>query len=172
MEIKEIKYHLEKKGLLWEGHASRAVELFKSGYNCAQSVFGAFGDETGLPFETAMILSSGFGGGMGRLREVCGAVTGGIMVLGLLFSSPEVPSQMEKSKVYERTQRLAKTFEKEFDSYLCRDLLGLDLKNDSPIPEDRTPEYYSKRPCPLYIAFGAALLERMIKEERGQIDRK
>ena len=171
MELTNANRVFEENGLCWTKHAKRAVELFKSGYNCAQSVFGAFSGDVNIPFETAMALSSGFGGGMGRLREVCGAVTGSMMVLGLLFGPPDVPSDEVKAAGYLRVQRFAKAFETAFGSYLCRDLLGLDLKNDSPIPEKRTPEYYSSRPCALYFAFGAALLDRVIAGEK-QIDRQ
>lgn len=166
MERKEIKRVFTENGLEWTEHATRAVELFESGFNCAQSVFGAFCEEIGLSFETAMALSSGFGGGIGRLREVCGAVTGGVMVLGALFGPKDASSQEEKASSYERTQRYAKAFETAFGSYICRELLKLDLKNDVPVPEERTPEYYIRRPCSLFVAFGAALLDRMIAEEK------
>lgn len=164
MRQDEIIAVLSANGLQWEGHAQKAVGLFTSGCNCAQSLFGAFAKECGTTPEYAMRLCSSFGGGMGRLREVCGAVTGAFMVLGLQFGSADPNDYTAKAKQYERVQRFARTFEQRFDSYLCRDLLSLEQQRDEPAPSERTPEYYLQRPCTLYIAYAAALLEQMLAE--------
>ena len=167
MRQDEIIAALLKDGLRWEGHAQKAVELFTSGCNCAQSLFGAFAEECGTAPEYAMRLCSSFGGGMGRLREVCGAVTGAFMVLGLRLGAADPNRYADKAEQYERVQRFAKVFEQRFGSYLCRDLLGLELQREEPAPSERTPEYYLQRPCALYIAYAAALLEQMLAADNG-----
>ncbi len=154
-----------ENGLVWSQTTEQAAKLFESGYNCAQAVFGAFAERAGIPFDTAILLAGGFGGGIGRLREVCGAASGGVMAMDLLFGQAGVENDEEKAELYERTQTYVKAFEKAFGSYLCRELLELDLKNDAPAPEKRTPDYYITRPCALFVAFGAAQLEKILKEQ-------
>ena len=166
MDQNKIELLFQENGLKMTPRAKKAVELFEGGYNCAQSVFGAFADKIDLSFETMMALSSGFGGGIGRLREVCGAVSGGVFVLGYLFDKGVIPSVEEKAAGYERIQNFAKVFEKAFGSYLCRELLELPFKNDSPVPEARTPEYYFSRPCSLFVGLSAALIDRILEEEK------
>ena len=137
-------------------------KLFKDGYNCSQAVVGAFSDKLDIDFETLMKLSSSFGGGMGRLREVCGAVSGMFMVLGLLkgYNSPD--DNAGKKAHYENIQALAKEFEEENGSIICRELLGLSVKKEEPIPEKRTDEYYKKRPCVEMVKSAVEILERVI----------
>ncbi len=141
----------------------RARELFMKGYNCSQAVVGAWADEIGLPFDTAVKVSAGFGGGMGRMREVCGAASGAFMVLGLKFSTGMSDPQSKKN-MYEIIQAYAKRFKEEnnFDSIICREMLGLSGAS-KPTPAVRTDEYYKKRPCPELIAMAAGLLEEFIK---------
>ena len=106
-------------------HSEKAVALFKSGYNCAQAVFVAFSDVTGLDEKTALMLSSSFGGGMGRMREVCGTFSGMVLVLGLLYgydASNETETANKKLH-YARVQELAERFRAEFGSIICRELL-------------------------------------------------
>lgn len=140
----------------------QAVGLFMQGYNCAQSVVGAWCNEIGLPFETAVRISSGFGGGMGRLREVCGGVSGAFMVLSMKYASSE-PDPIAKKHMYEIIQRYAARFKEEnqFNSIICRDMLGL-KGAQAPTPEARTEEYYKKRPCPQMIGMASALLEEFM----------
>ncbi len=145
-------------------HASYARELFYKGYNCSQSVFCAFCDVTGLDMDTAAKISSSFGGGMGRLREVCGTVSGALLVLGTVkgYSDPEDPQA--KKDHYHLVQKLAARFKEKNGSIVCRELLtGVEVKpgND---PEDRTPEYYKKRPCPNYVYDSAKIVEEMLQE--------
>lgn len=143
-------------------HENKARELFKSGYNCAQSVLGAYAEELGLDFETAIKLSSSFGGGMGRLREVCGAVSGMFMAVGLAKGYKSNNNREEKKEHYERIQYLAKEFEKMNGSIVCRELLRLDHKKDAPIPEERTKEYYKKRPCEELVADACKILDKYL----------
>lgn len=140
------------------------MALFEEGYNCAQSVFLAFADLHGMDEKMAAALSSSFGGGMGRLREVCGAVSGMFMTIGLLYGYDDPKATTEKSDLYARVQALAADFEKENDSIVCRDLLGLTVKKEAPTPQARTTEYYQKRPCKELVGDAAELLERYIAE--------
>lgn len=138
----------------------KARELFLQGYNCAQSVVGAYADDLGLPLEQLCQMSSAFGGGIGRLRETCGAVSGMALVIGLKYgySNPRDPAA--KKDTYALTQRLIGSFQKENGSLLCRELLGLppNFLRD-PTPEARTPQYYAKRPCPDLIQRAVDILE-------------
>ncbi len=143
-------------------HAQYAKELFYKGYNCSQSVFCAFCDVTGLDIDTAARMSSSFGGGMGRLREVCGTVSGALMVLGMVrgYSDPE--DLRAKSDHYHLVQEFAARFREKNGSIVCRELLrGVEVKPGTE-PEARTPEYYNKRPCPQYVYEAARILEEMI----------
>ncbi len=145
----------------------RAEKLFYEGYNCAQAVFCAFSDVTGFETEEAARLASSFGGGMGRLREVCGAVSGALLVLGAVrgYSEPGVPE--EKKRHYETVREFARRFSEEFGSIVCRELLAgagatVAVGGD---PEPRTPEFYKKRPCPALIRRAAEIADGMIGRE-------
>ena len=143
-------------------YAKKAMDLFKEGFNCSQSVFLAFEDMYKMDPKTALMLSSSFGGGMGRLREVCGAVSGMFMVAGVLYGYDD-PKDYEAKKVhYERIQQLAKEFESRNGSIVCRQLLGLGEGKDTPAPEERTQEYYKKRPCAELVGMAAAIMEQYI----------
>ncbi len=146
-------------------HAEEARRLFLEGYNCAQAVFCAFDDVTGLDRDTSARLASSLGGGMGRLREVCGAVSGALLALGLLrgYSDPADPAL--KRDHYARVRDLAGRFRGRSGTILCRELL-----RDVPVtpggdPEPRTPEFYARRPCLRLIGEAAAILDEMLKEE-------
>ena len=146
-------------------HAVKAMALFKEGYNCAQSVFLAFEEECGLERSIALKLSASFGGGMGRLREVCGAVSGMFMVAGVLYGYDSPDAYEEKALHYERIQKLAHDFSEYTGSIVCRELLGLEQKSDAPTPERRTDSYYQKRPCVQMVGLAAAVMERYIDEQ-------
>ena len=135
----------------------QAEKLFREGYNCAQAAFLPFAEECGLSRETAAALASSFGGGMGRLREVCGAVSGIFLAAGLLcgYSDPKDP--VAKKAHYELIQRLAARYREENGSIVCRELLGLPAGPDSPTPEARTGTYYKKRPCPELVRRAAEI---------------
>lgn len=142
----------------------QAKALFLEGYNCAQAVFGAFSQDLGLDFEMAMKLSSGFGGGMGRLREVCGAVSGMFMVFDMKYGYTSPTDKDGKKELYSHIQALAKKFESENGSIICRELLGLAEKKSVPTPDDRTGEYYKKRPCAELVELSASIVDSYIKE--------
>ena len=137
----------------------KAKALFLEGYNCAQAVFGAFAEDFGLDLELAMKLSSGFGGGMGRLREVCGAVSGMFMVFDMKHGYTSPTDKESKMGLYSHIQKLAKDFEDDNGSIICRELLGLCEKKSVPVPEDRTEKYYKKRPCAELVEFAADLVD-------------
>ena len=145
-------------------YASKAKSLFLEGYNCAQAVFLAFEDLYPIDREIALKLSSSFGGGMGRLREVCGAVSGMFMVAGVLYGYDSPVNHDAKKDHYARIQELAKEFEKENGTIICRDLLNLGEGKDSPNPEKRTENYYKKRPCVELVENAAAIMEEYIKK--------
>lgn len=137
---------------------------FLKGYNCTQSVFLAFSDLHGMDEKTAARLSSSFGAGMGRLREVCGTVSGMFLVAGILYGYEDPKDYQGKKEHYGRIQELAHAFEEENGSIVCRELLGLNKKKDEPTPEQRTEEYYKKRPCGKLVYLAAAIMEQYIKE--------
>ena len=143
-------------------HAAYAKSLFEQGYNCAQAVFLAFANETGLDKETALKLSSSFGGGIGRLREVCGAVSGMAMAAGMLYGSTDLNNKDAKAAHYQLVQELVNKFKSDNDSFICRDLIGINA-DGSPIPDARTKEYYESRPCSGLVESAARILEDFIK---------
>lgn len=141
--------------------SEKAVELFNEGFNCSQSVFTAFADYYGFDQETALKVSSSFGGGMGRMREVCGAVSGMFMVAGLETGTTEGKDVEGKKHNYDVVQQLAKEFKEKNHTIVCRELLGLDLKDNTETrPEARTKEYYQKRPCAEIVRECAEILEK------------
>lgn len=141
-----------------------AYDNFLSGYNCTQAVTVAFAEELGLDADTAARLSCGFGGGMGRLREVCGTFSGIVMVLSQLYGYSDPKDLTAKKELYEKIRTLSERFRADNGSIICRELLGLDKPEPSATPEPRTPEYYKKRPCPELCRYAADLLEEFIKE--------
>lgn len=141
-----------------------AFRLFEQGYNCSQAVVLAFSDLLPIDRDVLAKTASSFGGGMGRLREVCGAVSGMFAVLGILYGYPGPETGDVKLNHYARVQELAKQFEECSGSIICRELLNLQEKRQSPVPEARTPEYYAARPCGRYIKDAGDMLERYIKE--------
>lgn len=147
-------------------HGEKAKELFTKGYNCAQSVAAAFCDITGTDEKTMLMLSSSFGGGMGRMREVCGAVSGMFMVLGLLYGYSETEDRGKKAELYARVQHLAEQFRKENGSIICRELIeGVSGNDTDPSrPSERTAEYYKKRPCGELVKTAGDILEKYIQE--------
>ena len=140
--------------------SDKAIEYFKTGYNCSQSVFLTFAEDFGLDKETALKLSSSFGGGMGRLREVCGAVTAMFAIAGLKKGYTSPCDDEAKAKHYELIQSLAEKFKSEYNTIICRELLGLESGADSPIPSKRTEEYYQERPCELFIKTASEIIEQ------------
>ncbi len=142
----------------------KAEQLFLEGYNCSQAVLIAFEDLHGLDREKAAKLASSFGGGMARLREVCGSVSGMFMTAGLLYGYDDPKVKEEKAEHYKRIQKLAADFTVENGSIVCRELLGLTEQKQTPTPEERTAEYYKKRPCKTIVGIAAEILDNYIKE--------
>ena len=145
-------------------HTEKAVSLFTQGYNCAQSVFVAFSDVTGIDEELAKRLSSSFGGGMGRMREVCGTCSAMFMIAGILYGEGTELDHSVKAEHYKRIQYLADEFRKEHDTIICRDLLKGLAVTKSPIPEKRTEQYYKVRPCVKFVKTAAEILDRYFEE--------
>jgi len=142
-------------------HSIKAGELFLGGCNCAQAVFLAFSDVTGIDRKVAARLSSPFGGGMGRMREVCGAVSGMLMVLGVLYGYDEtVEDDSQKKQLYKDVQALAAQFREECGSIICREILKNPPSDPNPTP--RTAEFYAKRPCTRMVMTAAKLLDEFI----------
>ena len=143
-------------------HSFQAVELFVQGYNCAQAITVAFSDVTGLEPEFSAKMASSFGGGMGRMREVCGAVSGMLMVAGLLYGYDGADDGVNKKEHYARVQELAGQFRNQVGSIVCREI----LKNppSDPNPSPRTEEYYRTRPCALMVKTAAEILDEYIAE--------
>lgn len=142
----------------------RARALFLEGYNCAQAVACAFCDATGLSMEEAARLASSFGGGLGRLREVCGTVSGAALVLGIVRGYSDPKDFDAKKRHYALVQEFARRFRERNGSIVCRELLsGLGATTGGE-PERRTAAYYTKRPCPALAASAAAILTEMLKE--------
>lgn len=141
--------------------AEHAAELFASGYNCAQAVALAFCDLTGFSKEQTAKMLAPFGGGFGRLREVCGAVSGMTFVYGCLYGY-EAPDPEAQMKVYETEQALAAQFKEKAGSIICREI----LKNppSDPVPSPRTEEYYASRPCVRMVYTAANILETYIAQ--------
>lgn len=144
-------------------HGIIAKELFLDGYNCAQAVYMAFSDVTGMDEELSAAISSSFGGGFGRLREVCGAVSGMVMAAGVLYGG-DSKDNARKDIHYERVRLLIKKFKDRTGHYICRDLLALPEGEVGGAPETRTEEYYKKRPCADLVQIAANILDEYIKE--------
>ena len=142
--------------------AEQAREYFTSGYNCAQSVFLAYQDIIGIDEVLAATISAPFGGGMGRLREVCGAVSGMTMVAGFIAPNSQPNDNENKKNCYATVQALAEEFRAENGSIVCRELLGLAQQKDDPTPSPRTGEYYKRRPCAEYVAIAARIVGEKI----------
>lgn len=138
-----------------------ARKNFTSGYNCAQSVFLTYAKKYGFDNETALKISSSFGGGMGRMREVCGAISAMFMIAGLEFGYVENNNDIAKAGHYTRIQNLANEFKKKHGTIICRELLGVDI-DDNPIPSKRTSQYYEDRPCEQVIADVCNIIDEFI----------
>ena len=141
-------------------HGMKAAELFLGGYNCAQSVAVAFCDVTGLEEKTAARMVSSFGGGMGRLREVCGAVSGMFFVLGYLYGYDTPGDDESKKRLYTDVQALAARFREENGSIVCREILKNPPSDPNPTP--RTAEFYKIRPCAKLVLSAGRLMEEFI----------
>ena len=140
----------------------KAQSLFKQGYNCSQSVALAFDEEMGLEKDMIAKIISGFGGGMGRMREVCGCVSGMVFVISSLYGYSDPKDFDSKKELYQRINQVANTFKEKNGSIICKELLGLE-KKDGIVPEKRTDAYYKKRPCSELCKIAGYILEDYIK---------
>jgi C_GCAxxG_C_C family probable redox protein len=143
-------------------HGMKAAELFLSGYNCAQAVAVAFHGEMGLTEPQAAKMASAFGGGMGRMREVCGAVSGMLMVLSQLYGYDTPGDDVSKKQLYTQVQELAEKFREENGSIICREILKNPPSDPNPTP--RTAEFYAIRPCTKMVMTAARLMEEFMEE--------
>lgn len=148
-----------------EKRAEKAAELFRQGYNCAQSVFAAFCDITGYDFDDAVRLASSFGGGMGRLREVCGAVSAMFMIAGIKYGYTDPADSAAKTEHYRLIQSLAEKFKERYGTVVCRDLLR-DCKRVTYVPAARTGEYYKTRPCTAIVEYAAAMTDELLQHKQ------
>ena len=142
-------------------HGLKAAELFLSGYNCAQAVAVAFHEELGLTEKQAARMASAFGGGMGRMREVCGAVSGMLMVLSYVYGYDTPGDDISKKRLYGQVQALAAGFRAENGSIICREILKNPPSDPNPTP--RSAEFYAQRPCARMVMTAARLLEEFME---------
>ncbi len=147
-----------------KNHSEKAAELFVNGCNCSQAVFGAFAEDCGIDYETALKLSSSFGGGMGKLRETCGAVTGMFMVAGLLAGYSDIENKDAKDNHYKLIQELANEFKSVYMTYNCGELLG-NIGKGTYVSAPRTEEYYKNRPCVNFVITAAEILDKRFFSE-------
>lgn len=158
-----------------EERVAKAKRLFKEeGYNCCQAVVLAYNDIFGIDDRTAASMASGFGGGMGRMREVCGSVSGMVMLAGLISPAADPSVKTDRTRNYALVQEVAGEFRNINGSIICKELLGLvpmrgsgTVMPESPEPSDRTPDYYKKRPCEELVGISA----RIIGEKISQMDK-
>ena len=143
----------------------QAINYFKEGYNCTQAVVLAFQDILTIDAKELCKIASPFGGGISRMRETCGAVSGMVLVLGNLigYDTPEMGEK--KQELYKNTQELLKIFENKYGSLTCRVLLNLTVKHDDPKPTPRDHSFFEKRPCPELIGGAAEILEHYLLEK-------
>lgn len=155
--MNELKIDAEERAL-------RAKEFFNQGYNCAQAVALAYADITGLDESTVATITASFGGGMGRLREVCGAVSGMSFLASFISPCPTADNAEAKKANYALVQHFAEQFRQQNGNIVCRSLLGLDHPKDEPMPSPRTAEYYKKRPCAEYVYDAAKIVGKYLEK--------
>lgn len=163
-----IVLHLNfKYDMIMEERIQRAVELFKSGYNCSQSVVAAFADIYGFTDEQALRMAASFGGGIGRMRKTCGAACGMFLLAGLHNGATEAADRDGKAANYALVQQLADEFKKRNGALNCAELLGL-KKNESltNLPEERTPQYFAKRPCAKMVEEAARIWTEYLENQK------
>jgi len=139
----------------------KALQLFASGDNCAQAVFKAYADLAGLTPEQAGLVAVGFGGGIGRLRQNCGAFSAAVMLCGALHGENGADSDQRK-EVYRRVQAVHQRFVEKCGTVNCAELLGRQKKAEAPTPEERTPEYYASRPCAKVVLAACEIIEEQL----------
>lgn len=140
-----------------------ATELFLSGYNCAQAVLCAFSDVTNLDVDLSKKIASSFGGGMGRMRQVCGAVSGMLLVLGIVLGYTDTVGTTDKTTHYKLVQDKMNAFIEKYDSVICSQLIK--SKDTSYVPSPRCQEYYQSRPCAKFVWYCAQLVQEELQKQ-------
>lgn len=149
-----------------KSRVEQATATFEEGYTCAQSVFSTYADLFGMDRETALKLSSPMGGGIGRMREVCGAVSAMALLAGLKEGNTDPANEEGKEKIYLLTRQMAEKFREQFGTIVCRELLGIEGMEESAKPSVRTQQYYQERPCLQLIAAAAKIIEEMLLADK------
>lgn len=162
-----IEFRRERNQMKYtpEEYAKKAGELFHEGYNCAQAVIAVFAEEVGLDMDTAMKFGASFGGGLGKMREVCGAVSGMAMAAGMKYGAYEIGDNARKKEHYALIQELARRFKEKNGTIICRELLHLDKGIYEATPEVRSTEYYKKRPCREMVEDAAYIFAQYVQEQ-------
>jgi C_GCAxxG_C_C family probable redox protein len=146
-----------------ENETSRATQYFDQGFSCSQSIVAAFGVEYGLDLQQALRVAGAFGGGMARMGETCGAVTGALMVIGLLYGKTRPEDEAAKEKTYQVVHQFVDQFKAQNGSILCRDLLGCDLSTPEGSQKAREAHLF-KTLCPIYVGNSAEILRKLSEE--------
>ncbi len=147
-----------------EARAEQAVNNFKSGYNCAQAVYMAYADLFGMEPKTAAVIAAPLGAGIGRMREVCGTVSGAALIAGLAIPCDNPSDMAAKTRCYALVQQVADRFREANGSIICRELLGIAPIKESPTPSPRTEAYYKKRPCVELVRMSATFIGEELKK--------
>ena len=154
----------EKEEICMTPKQQQAHDYFYGGYNCAQSVFASFHEEMGLSEETALKLMVSMGGGVGGLREVCGAFAGAAMALNMIQKDIKTSDPDYKQEMYALVQQKAEKFKAQFDTVICRELLEKNDITPSPVAQKRDDKYYEERPCGKYVQYAAGLVEEELQK--------
>lgn len=152
-----------------EERIQKAVDNFMSGYGCCQSVVAAFADLYGLDDTMAKRIAAGFGGGVGRMRMMCGTVSGLVILAGLDCGQTEGDDHEGKAYCYKVVQQLLETFKQRNGSLICAELLGLNgctVVKDTYVPDERNAEYYEKRPCARKVESAARIFAEYLQEKQ------
>ena len=152
-------------GIEMSDRGQKAYDYFMQGYNCCQAVVLAYNDLTGLDEKTTSLIASGFGGGIGRTRNVCGTVSGMVMAANMIKGYSDPKDTNGKKETYQMIQKLINKFKEQNGSIICAELLGLKpMENSEATPSPRTDEYYKKRPCPLLCKDAVEILEEYLNK--------
>jgi C_GCAxxG_C_C family probable redox protein len=152
----------------YDDRVHRAVDLFMKGYGCCQSVVAAFSDLYGIDETMAKRIAAGFGGGVGRLRMMCGAVSGIVILVGLDCGQTEGSDRDGKSHCYKIVQELLEKSKQENGPIICAEILGInghDKVQSNYIASERTAEYYKKRPCAAKVESAARIFAKYLEEK-------
>ena len=165
-KISQRRKHSNESGEMMKSRVEEAVSRFEKGYNCSQAVFATYADLFGMDEETALKLASSMGGGMGRMREVCGAVSAMALLEGLKEGNTDPADKTAQGRTYETVRDMSDSFASENGSIICRELLGIAAREKSAAPSERTKEYYQSRPCTKLVACAARIVEEQLLADR------